>query len=68
MAPAGTPRAVIEKLAIAASAALRSQDVVAKFAAPGFELLDGSPEEFAQLIARGLVTWAAAAKAAGLRE
>ena len=68
MAPAGTPRAVIEKLAIAANSALRSEDIVVKLAAAGFEPLDGTPEEFAQLIARGMVTWAAAAKAAGLRE
>ena len=68
MAPAGTPRAVIEKLAVTANAARKSEDVVAKLAASGFEPLDGSPEEFAQLIARGLFTWTAAAKAAGLRE
>ena len=68
MAPAGTPRGVIEKLAIAANSALRSEDIVVKLAATGFEPLDGTPEEFAQLIARGMVTWAAAAKAAGLRE
>jgi tripartite-type tricarboxylate transporter receptor subunit TctC len=68
MAPAGTPRAVIEKLAVTANAALKSEDVTAKLAASGFEPLGGSPEEFAQLIARGMVTWAAAAKPAGLRK
>ena len=68
MAPAGTPRAVIEKLASAANAALKSEDVAGKLAAAGFEPLDGSPDEFAQLIARGMVTWAAAAEAAGLRK
>jgi len=59
---------VIEKLAVTANAALKSEDVIAKLAASGFEPLGGSREEFAQLIARGMVTWAAAAKAAGLRE
>ncbi len=68
MAPAGTPRAVIEKLATAANAAVKSEDVGNKLAASGFEPLDGTPEEFAQTIASGMVTWAAAAKAAGLRE
>jgi tripartite-type tricarboxylate transporter receptor subunit TctC len=68
MAPAGTPRAVIETLAVAANAALRSEDVVAKLAMSGFEPLDGSPEEFAELIARGMVTWAVAAEAAGLKK
>ena len=36
--------------------------------AAGFEPLDGSPDEFAQLIARGMVTWKAAAEAAGLKK
>jgi tripartite-type tricarboxylate transporter receptor subunit TctC len=67
-APAGTPRAVIEKLSAAARAALKSEEVVGKLSASGFEPLDGSPEEFAQLIARGMVTWAAAAEAAGLKK
>jgi tripartite-type tricarboxylate transporter receptor subunit TctC len=68
MAPAGTPRAVIDKLAAAANAALKSEDVAAKLVASGFEPLDGSPDEFAQLIARGMVTWAAAAEPAGMRK
>jgi tripartite-type tricarboxylate transporter receptor subunit TctC len=67
MAPAGTPHAVVDKLAAAANAALESQDVVAKLAVSGFEPLGGSPAEFAELIGRGLATWAIAAEAAGLR-
>ena len=35
MAPAGTPRAVIDKLAAAANKALKSDDVVAKLTAAG---------------------------------
>ena len=58
----------MEKLSAAAQAALKSEDVVGKLAASGFEPLDGSPEEFAQLIAQGTATWAAAAEAAGLRK
>ena len=68
MAPAGTPPAVIDKLSAAARAALKSEDVVGKLAGSGFEPLDGSPEEFAQLIAHGMITWVAAAEAAGLRK
>jgi tripartite-type tricarboxylate transporter receptor subunit TctC len=66
--PAGTPRAVIEKLAAAANSALKSDDVIAKLKAQGFEPLGGTPDEFAQFIAREMVKWAAAAEAAGLRE
>ena len=67
MAPAGTPRPVIDKLAAAANAALKSDEVVGKLRTNGIEPLGGGPDEFRQLIARDLVTWEAAAKAAGLK-
>ena len=67
MAPAGTPRPVIEKLSAAANAALASDDVVAKLRAQTFEPMGGSPEEFARFIARETVKWSAAAEAAGLK-
>ena len=67
MAPAATPRGVIEKLSAAANAALASDEIVAKLRAQGFEPLGGSPEEFARLIARETAKWAAAAEAAGLK-
>src|SRR5215471_14296523 len=41
VAPAGTPRAVTEKLAAAANGALKSDDVIAKLKAQGFEPLGG---------------------------
>jgi tripartite-type tricarboxylate transporter receptor subunit TctC len=68
VAPAGTPRAVVDKLAAAANAALKSDDVVAKLRAQGFEPLGGSPDEFAQFIVREAVKWSAAAEAAGLKK
>jgi tripartite-type tricarboxylate transporter receptor subunit TctC len=68
MAPAGTPRAVIDKLAAAANRALKSDQVAAKLRTQGFEPLGSSPEEFAQLIARDAAKWEAAAQAAGLRK
>jgi tripartite-type tricarboxylate transporter receptor subunit TctC len=67
MAPAGTPRPAIDRLAAAANKALKSDDVAAKLRKQGFEPLGGSPEDFAQRIARDTVKWSTAAKAAGLR-
>ena len=67
MAPAGTPRPVIEKLSAAANAALASDDVVAKLRVQTFEPMGGSPEEFARFIARETVKWSAAAEAAWLK-
>jgi tripartite-type tricarboxylate transporter receptor subunit TctC len=68
VAPAGTPRAVIDKLSAAANAALASEEVVGKLRAQGFEPLGGSPDEFARFVARETVKWAAAAEAAGLKK
>ena len=68
MAPAGTPRAVVDRLAAAANAALKSDDVVTKLRTQGFEPLGGPSDAFAEYIAREHVKWAAAAQAAGLRK
>jgi tripartite-type tricarboxylate transporter receptor subunit TctC len=68
LAPAGTPRVVVDKLASAANGALKSDDVIAKLRAQGFEPLGGTPDGFAQRIAGDYVKWATAAKAAGLRK
>jgi tripartite-type tricarboxylate transporter receptor subunit TctC len=67
-APAGTPRAVIDKLNAAAVKALKDPEVAAKLKVAGFEPLGSSPDEFAKLIAGDLVKWADAAKAAGLKK
>jgi tripartite-type tricarboxylate transporter receptor subunit TctC len=68
VAPAGTPPAVIDKLAAAANAALKSEEVVAKLKAQGFDPLGGPPDEFARFIGRETAKWSAAAEAAGLKK
>jgi len=68
LAPAGTPRPVIDKLAAAANAALKSDEVASKLRSAGFETLGGSPEAFAEFVAREHVKWTAAAEAAGLKK
>ena len=68
MAPAGTPRAVVDKLAAAANAALKSEEVVARLKAQGFDPLGGPPDEFARFIGRETAKWSAAAEAAGLKK
>jgi tripartite-type tricarboxylate transporter receptor subunit TctC len=66
MAPAGTPPAVIDKLARTVDAALKSDDTAAKLKAQGFDTLAGGPEEFARTVATDRERWAVAARAAGL--
>jgi tripartite-type tricarboxylate transporter receptor subunit TctC len=67
VAPAGTPKPIVDKLAQAVNAALKSEGVSAGFKAQGFDTLGGSPEEFEKFIDRELKKWAAAAAAAGLK-
>ena len=68
LAPAGTPRPIVDQLNAAAIKALKSEDIVSKLMAAGFEPLGSSPDEFAKLIASDLVKWDDAAKAAGMKK
>ena len=66
VAPAETPKPIVNKLAKAANDALRSDEVKDGFKKLGFDPIGGSPEEFDKFLDRELVKWADAAKAAGL--
>jgi tripartite-type tricarboxylate transporter receptor subunit TctC len=68
MAPASTSRPVVDKLNAAANAALKSDEVVSKLRASGFDPLGGPSDEFAKFIAREMVKWADAAQAAELKK
>jgi len=59
-APAGTPPAVIQALNKAANAAAADKDVLARFAAIGFETQPGTPEALAERTKRETVKWAKA--------
>ena len=64
LAPAGTPRPIVDRLHAAMVAALSAEK--SRFAADGVETVGNSPEEFRKLIERELGTWAKVVKAAGL--
>src|SRR5712691_3143972 len=68
MAPAGTPRPVIDVIARAVNEGLKSDELLTAYKAQGFETLGGSPEEFARTIASDSARWTAAAAAAGLKK
>jgi tripartite-type tricarboxylate transporter receptor subunit TctC len=68
MAPIGTPKPIIDKLAATVSEALKSDEVTASFKAQGFDKLGGGPEEFARTIATDVERWTIAARAAGLKK
>ena len=68
MAPAGTDRAIIERLADASNAAAKFPDVIAAMKLQGFDMADGgSPEDFAAFIRDDLAKWIRVANEAGLR-
>jgi len=67
MAPAGTPQAIIERLAAASAKAARSPDVVEKLQHDGVDPVGGTPAEFAALIARELSQWRELARAANIK-
>jgi tripartite-type tricarboxylate transporter receptor subunit TctC len=65
VAPAATPKAVIEKLAAAVQRAVRTPELAERLRRDGVEPVGGTPEAFAALIAKEIVQWrelAAAAK------
>jgi tripartite-type tricarboxylate transporter receptor subunit TctC len=66
LAPAGTPRPVIDKLNDAARKGMHTPEAVAMLAAQGYEPLDATPDEFAAFISSEFTRWSAVARGAGL--
>lgn len=64
-APAGTPKAIIDKINKAMVDALRAESK--KFAADGAEAVGNSPEEFARIMKSETVKWGKVVRAAGLK-
>jgi tripartite-type tricarboxylate transporter receptor subunit TctC len=67
LAPAGTPRAVIERLNAAINTGMSRADVRERLIALGAEPLTGTPEELGELVKRELARTARIVKDAGLR-
>src|SRR6267154_752762 len=57
MAPAGTPQAIVDKLAVASAKAARTPDISERLQRDGVEPVGGTPSELGQLIARELPQW-----------
>ena len=67
VAPAGTPRAIIEKLNAALRAAVMSEDLKAKMAADGTEPQVSTPEQYAADIDHEERKWSAIVKKSGAK-
>ena len=67
LAPAGTPRPVVDKLSHAIREAAKSDDVVKAWRPQGIEPLDGGPEDLARHMASETKIWGDVAASAGLK-
>jgi tripartite-type tricarboxylate transporter receptor subunit TctC len=67
LVPAATPKPVIARLNSEINAILKQPDVVQKLNAAGFELVGGTPEEFAAIIKGESDKWAPIIKAANIK-
>jgi tripartite-type tricarboxylate transporter receptor subunit TctC len=67
LAPAGTPRAVIDKLYQEIARGLRSAELKQRLVAEGMELVVSTPEEFASYIRSETDKWAKVIKSAGIK-
>jgi tripartite-type tricarboxylate transporter receptor subunit TctC len=67
VAPAGTPRAIIEKLSAALRAAIMSDELKARLADDGAEPLPSTPEEYAADIDREETKWSAIVTMSGAK-
>ncbi|PUE30256.1 Fis family transcriptional regulator [Limnohabitans sp. JirII-29] len=67
LAPAKTPKAVLDKLNQTIHEVAAHEPVRTRLMHEGAEAISGSPEEFGRTLSHELVQWRAVAKAAGLR-
>ncbi|MCK8785638.1 tripartite tricarboxylate transporter substrate-binding protein [Roseomonas sp. NAR14] len=67
LAPAGTPPAIVAKVAEDVSEALRQPEIRARFGEQGGHIVAEGPEPFAERIRHEVPRWVAAVRATGLR-
>ena len=66
-APAGTPRAVVDRLNASAREALQAPEVVKRFQELGAERVGSTPEEFAKLVSAELAVWSDVVRRSGVK-
>jgi len=67
MAPAGTPKAVIDRLAAASAKAARDPDIVTQLQSDDVEIIGSTPAALGEIIARELPQWRDVAKTANIK-
>ncbi|MGH8617583.1 MAG: tripartite tricarboxylate transporter substrate binding protein [Burkholderiales bacterium] len=67
LAPAGTPKPIIDKINREVKATLGTPDILQRLAADGSEPVGGSPDEFREFIRTEIAKWGKAVRAAGAK-
>jgi tripartite-type tricarboxylate transporter receptor subunit TctC len=67
MAPAGTPRPIVDRLNVELGRILALPDIVERFAAQGARATPTTPEQFAQFMRRELARWEPVVRKAGVK-
>ena len=67
VAPAGTPRPIIEKLAGAAQQVMHTSEAIETLNKQGYDPVESGPDQFAAFIRSELARWSSVARDAGLR-
>ncbi len=67
MAPAGTPKEIVDRIAAEIARAVKDPKVAERLAANGVDPFSNTPEQFAAQIAIDIAVWAEAVKLAGLQ-
>jgi len=66
LAPSGTPRPTIDRLAASVAQSLKSPDTIKALAAQGFDPLVGGPDEFDSFMRGEIVKWGKVVEAVGI--
>ncbi len=67
LAPAGTPRPIIDKLAAAAQKGMHTPETIENLRKQGFEARDLGPDQYAAFIKSEITRWTEVARSAGLK-
>ena len=67
LAPAGTPKDIVNRLSLELGGIARSPDMRERLAGMGAEPVGGTPDEFAAVMARDIAKWTALAKSVGIK-
>jgi tripartite-type tricarboxylate transporter receptor subunit TctC len=67
LAPAGTPRPVIQRLNVEFVKVLRQQDIAAKLAEQGYDIVASTPEWLGEYVKSEIAKWTRVIKAAGIQ-